>query len=240
MNDQKNAEAFSIDHAPHSAGAGVLAVWTDAKPENEPDFNDWYNRDHLPERRGHPGFLNGRRYKAISGAPRYLALYDTTMPDALSHPDYRHALENPSDWTQRIMPAFQNFTRSVFRVDCRFGAGQGGVVTTIRPRDDQLAAADFALWLREDALPGLMEYDGVVSAEYLSVAPGFAPADANGTTEGALRTTPDSVAPWAIIIAATETRLLRDALTQTAARKTMATRAGTGLKIGTYRLLYAL
>ncbi|MFT6581935.1 MAG: hypothetical protein ACJAU6_002376 [Alphaproteobacteria bacterium] len=231
MNNLENTEA---------RGAGVLAVWTDAKPENEPDFNDWYNRDHLPERTGHPGFLNGRRYKAISGSPRYLALYDTTSPDALSHPDYRYALENPSDWTQRIMPAFQNFTRSVLRVDCRYGTGQGGVVTTIRPQNDQQAPPDFGQWLRDDALPDLMKCEGVVSAEYLSVAPGFAVTDANGTTEGALRTTPDSVAPWAIIVAATEPGLLRDAWASAVPRKTIRAHAQAGLKIGTYRLLYAL
>jgi hypothetical protein len=221
-------------------GPGVLAVWTDAKKENDSNFNDWYNRDHLPERTGHPGFLNGRRYKAISGSPRYLALYDTTTPDALTHPDYRHALENPSAWTQRIMPSFQNFTRSVFRVDCRYGTGQGGVVTTIRPQKDQQAAAGFGQWLHDVALPGLMKCDGVVSAEYLSVAPGFAVTDAKGTTEGALRTAPDSIAPWAIIVAATEPDLLRKAFAQAATRKTLRAHAGTGLKIGTYRLLYAL
>ena len=64
----------------NTKGMGVLAVWTDARAENDAAFNDWYNRAHLPERTGHPGFLNGRRYKAISGSPRYLALYDTESP----------------------------------------------------------------------------------------------------------------------------------------------------------------
>ena len=223
-----------------SQGGGVLAVWTDARPKDDADFNEWYNRDHLPERTGHPGFLNGRRYKAISGSPRYLALYDTQSPDALSHPVYRQALENPSPWTQRIMPSFQNFTRSVFSIDCRFGAGQGGVVATIRPQNDRVAASGFGPWLTESALPALMDCDGVVSAEYLTVAPGFAAADAGGTTEGALRTKPDSIAPWAILIGATEPGLLRAALNKAAPRETLRTQAGVALKIGVYRFLYGL
>lgn len=40
----------------NTRGMGVLAVWTDARAENDAAFNDWYNRDHLPERTGIRGF----------------------------------------------------------------------------------------------------------------------------------------------------------------------------------------
>lgn len=226
-----------------SKGMGVLAVWTDALRENEDAFNDWYNRDHLPERTGHPGFLNGRRYKAISGAPRYLALYDTTSPAALSTKVYRNALENPSAWTRRIMPSFHNFTRSVFQIETRLGAGQGGVVATIRPTEDRPAPADFGPWLAKTVLPKLVACAGVVSAEYLAAetkSPNDPDTGADRTTEGALRTTPDSIAPWAIIVSATEPALLRAALNTAAPRAALRKRAGGGLKTGLYRLLYAL
>lgn len=222
----------------HSKGMGVLAVWTDARRENEDAFNDWYNRDHLPERTGHPGFLNGRRYKAISGAPRYLALYDTTSPAALSTKVYRDALENPSAWTRRIMPSFHNFTRSVFQIETRLGAGQGGVVATIRPTGDRPAPADFGPWLADSILPKLVACAGVVGAEYLAAETTSPRADR--TTEGALRTAPDSIAPWALIVSGTEPGLLRAALKTAAPRATLSKRAGGGLKIGLYRLLYAL
>jgi hypothetical protein len=222
---------------------GVLAVWTDARAENDAAFNDWYNRDHLPERTGHPGFLNGRRYKAISGSPRYLALYDTESPAALSTKIYRDALENPSAWTRRIMPSFHNFTRSIFQIETRIGTGQAGVVTTIRPTNDRLAPVAFGPWLTQTALPSLAKCDGVVSVEYLTtppVGPGNSDTSADRTTEGALRTAPDSIAPWAIIIGATGPPLLRAALNSTTPRGTLRKHAGGSLKIGTYRLLYAL
>jgi hypothetical protein len=225
---------------PHSKGGGVLAIWTDVRPEDDADFNNWYNRDHLPERTAHPGFLNGRRYKAISGSPRYMTLYDTQSPDALSHTIYRQALENPSSGTRRIMPSFQNSTRSVFRIDYRFGAGLGGVVATIRPQNDCVAASGFCPSLADAAFPALMDCDGVISVEYLSVAPGFAAADASDTTEGALRAKPDSTTPWAIIIGATELGLLRAALNKATPREALREHAGVALKIGMYRFLYAL
>ncbi len=49
---------------------GILAIWTDVIPEQEAVFEDWYNRQHLPERRGAPGFLSSSRHRAISGGPR--------------------------------------------------------------------------------------------------------------------------------------------------------------------------
>ncbi|MGH8056431.1 MAG: hypothetical protein ACREOH_04245, partial [Candidatus Entotheonellia bacterium] len=58
-------------------GQGLLAVWMDIPAHVEDDFNRWYNEEHIAERVGIPGFLNGRRYLAIDGAPKYVALYDT-------------------------------------------------------------------------------------------------------------------------------------------------------------------
>ncbi len=48
--------------------AAILTIWTDIPADIEADFNDWYNREHLPDRiQGMPGFLRGRRYAAIAG-----------------------------------------------------------------------------------------------------------------------------------------------------------------------------
>ena len=60
-------------------GTGILIVWTDVAAEIETDFNEWYNREHLPDRiLRMPGFLRGRRYVAdaasmeTAGAPKFL------------------------------------------------------------------------------------------------------------------------------------------------------------------------
>jgi hypothetical protein len=62
---------------PQVVPAGILIVWTDVPIAIEADFNDWYNREHLPDRiLRMPGFLRGRRFVARSGTPKFLTLYD--------------------------------------------------------------------------------------------------------------------------------------------------------------------
>jgi len=83
--------------------AGLLLVTTDIEQPYEDEFNRWYNDEHVPERMRCPGFLKARRFVAVEGGPKYLALYDLESVDAVLSPSYRRALENPTPWTQRLM-----------------------------------------------------------------------------------------------------------------------------------------
>ena len=62
---------------------GLLLMMTDIDPANEADFNRWYEEEHLDERMAIPGFINARRFTALEGGPKYLALYDLESPDVL-------------------------------------------------------------------------------------------------------------------------------------------------------------
>ena len=42
----------------------------------EEEFQDWYDTGHFPERAAREGVLTARRFIAVSGWPRYLAIYD--------------------------------------------------------------------------------------------------------------------------------------------------------------------
>ena len=42
-------------------GKGMLIVFTEVKPRDERDFNEWYNREHIDERVNLPGFHRARR-----------------------------------------------------------------------------------------------------------------------------------------------------------------------------------
>ena len=53
------------------AGSGAVCIWHDIEPEATDEFYQWHNREHMPERVGIPGFLRGRRYIAVAGAPLY-------------------------------------------------------------------------------------------------------------------------------------------------------------------------
>lgn len=53
--------------------------------DREEEFNDWYNKVHIPDVLKFPGILSARRYKAIMGEDRwqYLACYEFESEDAL-------------------------------------------------------------------------------------------------------------------------------------------------------------
>ena len=82
-------------------GDGVLLTFTEVPEAREEDFNEWYNREHLDERVGMPGFRRARRYIAVEGGatdgtPKYFASYETgtveDLHDARAGSIYIHAV----------------------------------------------------------------------------------------------------------------------------------------------------
>ena len=96
-------------------GKALLLVMMDIDPEHEEDFNRWYEEEHVPERLSVPGFISGRRFRAVEGAPRYLALYELENADVVKSPEYLEKLKaTPSEWTLRMRPRFRNMVRNVY------------------------------------------------------------------------------------------------------------------------------
>lgn len=114
-------------------GEGLLAVWMDIEPAAEDDFNLWYTHQHVPERVGVPGFARGRRYVAPERERlRYCAFYETQSLAVLGSDAYRARLNDPTDWTQRVMPSFRNMVRGACRTRASVGRGIGGAIATVR------------------------------------------------------------------------------------------------------------
>ncbi|MGC1710935.1 MAG: hypothetical protein WA717_04945 [Methyloceanibacter sp.] len=62
-----------------------------------------------------PDFFGARRFTAVEGSPKYLALYDLESPEVLNSAAYRHVVgAGKSAWTRRMEPQFRNFTRNVY------------------------------------------------------------------------------------------------------------------------------
>ncbi len=94
---------------------GLLLMMTDVDPADEEDFKRWYEEEHLDERMAIPGFINARRFQALEGGPKYLALYDLESPDVLQAPPYQHIVgPGKSAWTKRMAEEFKNFRRNVY------------------------------------------------------------------------------------------------------------------------------
>jgi hypothetical protein len=214
---------------------GILGVWTGAKPGTDAAFNEWYNREHMNERCDVPGFINARRYRAVSGTPRYLALYDLADLGVLASPAYRQALDNPSPWTQQCMAYFDGIIRSEFVIRHQAGRGYGGVVASIRATVRGLPDARLGDWLAASALPAIVEQPGIVGARYLETTSTGA---AQVNTESKLRAQPDQVADWAIIVEGDDVAAVRAACRAELSRDALRSHgAGRHFSIGCYRLL---
>ena len=59
-----------------------MMVFTDVPADVEEEFNRWYDEEHIPERLSIPGVLSAARYTALEGAPKHLACYELTEPEA--------------------------------------------------------------------------------------------------------------------------------------------------------------
>jgi hypothetical protein len=112
---------------------GVLAIWNDIRDGRESDFEFWYRNEHFPERLAVPGFRIGRRYEAVSGAPRYFCHYLTDTPGVLNCAAYRERLNNPTPLTRAMMSdVFLNMNRTICRRLRRFGNLSGALCVTAR------------------------------------------------------------------------------------------------------------
>ena len=101
---------------------GILAVFNDCAPEGRAHFETWYNREHLQERVGVPGFRFGRRYELLAGGDRqFCAFYEVDEPAVLNSEVYLAQLNNPTPWTRQAMTSFRNMVRTV--CDVRAAAG---------------------------------------------------------------------------------------------------------------------
>lgn len=82
---------------------GILIAAMDFSGVAEDEFHDWYDLEHLPERRGVPGFLGAERWIGASEPSLSLATYDLEDVGVLASPPYLAvAHDNSSPWTKRV------------------------------------------------------------------------------------------------------------------------------------------
>lgn len=88
----------------------LLVVHTDVDPAHEDEFNAWYNEDHVPALIGQAGFSRARRYVAVEGRPKYLAIYEFAREENRKTPEYAKVRG-----TGPMTPYVQNMSIGVFR-----------------------------------------------------------------------------------------------------------------------------
>ena len=147
---------------------GILALWNDCEPAHRASYESWYAEEHLPERLGLPGFLRGRRYLALDGAPQFFTYYEVATPEVLIDPVYLKRVNNPTPRTKFIMgEAFRNMSRTICQVTAREGRMRGAWAVT-RTLTFDVTAPDLA---------ELIQTPGVARAEQWVEADLSAPAE---------------------------------------------------------------
>lgn len=91
----------------------LLTVSIDPDPAHEAELNAWYEQEHLGLLLKVPGWLQARRFRAIEGGPKYLAIYDLASLDALQPSPQLDAARNTA-WAKRIRSTWQRVVRASY------------------------------------------------------------------------------------------------------------------------------
>ena len=180
-------------------GTSALLLWNDYLGGDEQAFHEWYNRRHIPERvPGLPGFLRARRFEALNGGPKHIALYDLASAAALQSAQYRKLLDNLDPETRHFVPKFGNASKTILSVFARTGYGEGAVLAAMAfDADPSLLAKDGC----GEHIGRLVEREGIAAAHLFKL-------DATAMA-GAKPTRPDDLAlPWVLLVEAVSPRPL--------------------------------
>ena len=166
-------------------GRAAVAMWWDVPPEARAEWEDWHTHEHMPERLGIPGFLRGTRWVALSGEPSYFVLYEAARAATITSGPYLERLNNPTPWSQKMMPHHRNMVRSLCRVRAAFGGGLAHALATVRFSPLARRRGAVLKWLVNDVMPPLPSRKGLAGAYLLEALPhGEAPQTAEQKIRG--------------------------------------------------------
>jgi len=110
---------------------GMLFVATDVAAQDEADFNQWYDREHVEERVRIAGFLSGTRYQSLQGGRKYLGLYKTTSLESFTSEAYHAAFTRQTAWSVANLQKMQSPMRRVCSINAVVGHGTGSHLAII-------------------------------------------------------------------------------------------------------------
>ena len=223
---------------------GLLLNWFDVAPGHEAEFDNWHNREHVPERLGVPGFRYGRRLVSLANSPPQghsrLVMYDGDELATFASDEYAKRLNSPTPLTRSLVPHVRDMTRTAYEVVAGLGGGIGAFVATVR-----LVGSDRG-WnpgspAVAEALRQTYAADGVTAVRMARPDPvitHFKDATAEGRQTHACS---GKAYPWSLIIEASGREDL-EAAVQLAERSSANWWAGAGLTptSHTFRLVFAL
>ncbi|MBN9529192.1 MAG: hypothetical protein J0H82_23480 [Alphaproteobacteria bacterium] len=175
-------------------GSAAVAMWWDIAAALRTEFEDWHSHEHFPERMRIPGFRRGSRWADTAGGEGFFVLYELHAYETLASAAYLARLNDPTPWSQRLMPQHRNMVRSQCRILESVGGGIGQYMRTLRLSPAPGRADDLRRRLAT-VLAVIPDRPGLTGAHLLRTeTPDLAP-----TTEQRIRGG-DAVADWIILL----------------------------------------
>jgi len=217
--------------------AGMLLVWMNIAAGHEDDFDGWFTRQHVPERVGVPGFRTGARYAAIRAEPKFMSAYETDSVGVLASAAYKERLDHPTEWTQRVMPAFRDTVRAAGTVLVNAGIGGGGVLRTVRIDCTQAQRDPLRAALTQALAEQVLAEKGVARVRVVEAPPVIPTAN---SSETAMRGQDRSAAFTVVVDGQDEAGLERGGKALHTALSALKGQLSAPPQIGDYRVLYYL
>jgi hypothetical protein len=142
---------------PDPVKPAILFSQMEPPPPLTDAFHEWYETDHIPARMALPGFAGARRFRALTGSPEYLAIYELDSLAALETGGYQELKRSPSPQTTEMLGKVTGFTRFTCEQISDVGDGEGTFLSAVAfpVPDDQ--AAEFDTWYETEHVPMLLE-----------------------------------------------------------------------------------
>ncbi len=152
-------------------GTAAMLLVFDIEHDAVAEHDRWHTQEHLTERLSIPGFLRGTRWFSDEGSVRhYMVLYEVANIGVLTSRAYLARLNDPTPWTQEIMPHYRGMRRGLCEVLGSFGAGMGAYAGLVRFVPTGPGIARLSDWLLGAVLPGAPTMAGLGSVHLLKGA----------------------------------------------------------------------
>jgi hypothetical protein len=147
---------------------GLLVAAFDFSTAHADEFHDWYDLEHLPERRAVPGFGACERWIGDEQPSCAVATYDLDSIDVLRGEAYAAiAYGNLSVWSKRVTAMCKRLLRfegtQPAPGDAAAPAGAGGMLLNAMNVAPE-AEDDFNAWYDQEHLPALAAVPGTLAA----------------------------------------------------------------------------
>lgn len=178
-------------------GKAAMVAWHDLTPGSEAEHDDWHSREHLAERVAISGFRRGRRCRATLADEEYFLMYEVDDLSVLTSPEYLARLNDPTEWSRRIIPNVSNMTRTLCRVLASASRGVGTAILTVRLAAEAATRENLVRWIVDRQIPEISKQRGIVGAHLLE---GDDSASGIETDEKHLRGVADRVADLVFLV----------------------------------------